>query len=87
MHAFLHELIPIRGRMTVNGVVSYASQEPWIFPATVRENILFGEQYDLDKYSEVIRVCGLLHDMDMFERGDQTMVGERGLKLSGGQKV
>lgn len=40
--------------MVVNGTISYASQESWMFPATVRENILFGLPYDDQKYKEVM---------------------------------
>lgn len=36
------------------GSIAYACQESWLFPGTVRENILFGLPYDIQKYKEVI---------------------------------
>lgn len=38
---------------------AYVSQESWIQFASVRENILFGLQYDSEKYSAVVRSCAL----------------------------
>lgn len=35
----------------------------------------------------VIFQCGLMRDLELFDAGDQTEVGEKGLTLSGGQKV
>lgn len=80
--------LPLReGEMTVNGTLSYACQESWLFPATVRENILFGLDYDSVKYKEVCRVCSLYPDFKQFPYGDQSLVGERGVSLSGGQRA
>jgi ABC-type multidrug transport system fused ATPase/permease subunit len=42
-----------------NGRVFYVSQEPWIFSATLRQNILFGQKYDEKKFNEIIRICEL----------------------------
>lgn len=39
------------------------------------------------RYNEVVKVCALLRDFDQFPFGDQTIVGERGTSLSGGQKA
>jgi ATP-binding cassette subfamily C (CFTR/MRP) protein 4 len=41
----------------------------------------------LEKYQKVIKVCALEHDVLLFPYGDQTLVGERGVMLSGGQKA
>lgn len=49
----LGELQPSQGQVIVNGSMSYASQEPWIFAGSVRQNILFGQDYDRRKYNTV----------------------------------
>ncbi|XP_057321788.1 ATP-binding cassette sub-family C member 4-like [Microplitis mediator] len=67
--------------------VSYASQSPWLFSGTVRENILFGLDYNDKRYQEVTRVCSLLRDFKQLPDGDLTTVGERGASLSGGQRA
>ncbi|XP_035718149.1 multidrug resistance-associated protein 4-like isoform X2 [Vespa mandarinia] len=66
---------------------SYASQEPWLFGGTIKENILFGELYDNKRYTDVTRVCALNKDFQQLPQGDMTTVGERGIMLSGGQKA
>lgn len=87
IQAILGELKINSGTIDVNGVVSYASQEPWLFSGTVRSNILFGEPMDKERYNKVVRKCALERDFALFPHGDKTIVGERGVSLSGGQKA
>lgn len=87
LQAILRELPLDSGSINVNGSISYASQEPWVFAASVRQNILFGEEYDRDRYNAVIRTCALDKDFEQFKNGDLTIVGERGASISGGQKA
>ena len=47
------------GSVEVNGRVSYASQDPWVFSDTVRENILFGRPYKELWYHAVLVACAL----------------------------
>jgi ABC-type bacteriocin/lantibiotic exporter with double-glycine peptidase domain len=54
---------------------------------SIKDNIIFGEPYDLARYRAVIRACGLETDLTLFEHGDQTEIGEKGITLSGGQKA
>ncbi|KAF8310655.1 ATP-binding cassette transporter [Clavulina sp. PMI_390] len=70
-----------------NGGVSYCAQEPWILNETIKENILFGRAYDEERYRQVLYQCALERDLELFDAGDETEVGERGLTLSGGQKA
>ena len=73
--------------ITYNGTVVYVPQIAWIFSGTIRENILFGEQYEEWKYNRVIEACALTEDIEKFPDRDQTIVGERGVVLSGGQRA
>lgn len=72
--------------MNVFGSVAYVSQASWIQSGTIRDNILFGKPMDKTKYEEAIRVSALDKDIDSFDYGDLTEIGQRGLNLSGGQK-
>ncbi|CAG9814465.1 unnamed protein product [Phaedon cochleariae] len=87
LQTLLGELEVVSGTIEVNGTVAYASQEPWVFAATVRQNIIFGSDYDKKRYNDVIRACALEKDFSQFPNGDQTIVGDRGASLSGGQKA
>ncbi|KAH8104851.1 hypothetical protein BXZ70DRAFT_1049036 [Cristinia sonorae] len=69
------------------GGIAYASQESWVQNKTIRDNILFESEYDSVRYDKVIEQCGLSRDIELFEAGDLTEVGEKGLTLSGGQKA
>lgn len=75
------------GSVNVDGSVSYAPQDPWIFSGTIRDNILAGEKLDQEWYTKVVDACSLTTDIDMFPEGDQTSVGEKGMVMSGGQKA
>ena len=71
----------------INGDIGYASQIPWIQNDTIRNNILFFNEYDKVKYDEILEKCQLNYDLDNFEGKDLTEIGEKGVNLSGGQKV
>ncbi|XP_067014167.2 probable multidrug resistance-associated protein lethal(2)03659 [Anabrus simplex] len=87
LHVILGELPLQSGSLEVNGKVSYASQEPWMFAGSVRQNILFGQPFDKERYNQVIKVCALKRDFQLLPYGDRTIVGERGISLSGGQRA
>ncbi|KAJ4481119.1 P-loop containing nucleoside triphosphate hydrolase protein [Lentinula aciculospora] len=70
-----------------DGGVAYATQESWVQNETIKNNILFASEYNETRYKEVIYACGLEPDLELFDAGDNTEVGEKGLTLSGGQKA
>ena len=71
----------------LRSTVSYAAQTPWLEHLSIRENILFGSPFEVERYWEVIECCALGPDLAMLEDGDATEIGERGINLSGGQKA
>ena len=85
--SILKEVPTTTGHLLFRGSLAYVEQEPVIFSGSVRENILFGRAYDEGWYSEVLRACNITEDLQQFGHGDQTIVGDRGVTLSGGQKV
>ncbi|EFA03656.1 probable multidrug resistance-associated protein lethal(2)03659 [Tribolium castaneum] len=87
LQAILREIDLSKGELVVSGSVSYAAQEPWIFSSSIRQNILFGEKMNFERYKEVVKVCALEKDFNLFPYGDRTIVGEKGVMLSGGQKA
>ncbi|PSK37573.1 hypothetical protein C7M61_003279 [Candidozyma pseudohaemuli] len=85
--AILGELQPIDSKITRNGLVAYVGQDPSIFSGTLRENVLFGLQYDEPVYKAVLTACQLDEDISRFPENDLVLVGEKGINLSGGQKA
>ena len=73
--------------MASGSSLSYAAQTPFILSSTVRENILFGSEYDADRYEKVLDACCLRQDLAQWLAGDLTEIGERGVTCSGGQKA
>ena len=53
------ELSLTSGGIQCRGRLAYVAQEPWIFSASIRQNILFSEEYDEQKYCQTIDVCQL----------------------------
>ena len=84
----LKEICMLDGSIAKKGKFAFAGEDPWIVSGTIRENILMGLDYDEEWYNKVINSCSLARDLDFFnEYRDQTMIGDRGITLSGGQKA
>lgn len=87
LSAILGEMRMIKGEISKHGSVAYVPQAPWILSGTVRDNILFGNEYDGDRYTEVLAACALDMDICYMRGGDLAMIGEKGFNLSGGQRA
>ncbi|KAJ8669835.1 hypothetical protein QAD02_001094, partial [Eretmocerus hayati] len=85
LHAILGELTLTKGNSSFHGTISYAPQEAWIFASSFRQNILFGRPMDAIRYERVIDICQLRQDLNQLPRGDATLLGDKGINLSGGQ--
>ncbi|CAI2733366.1 unnamed protein product [Schistosoma spindalis] len=86
LHALLGDMENFNGRVNVKGTVAYVPQQPWIFNATLRDNILFHHSYEPIKYQQVLHACNLIPDLEILPNGDMTEIGDKGINLSGGQK-
>ncbi|XP_053354043.1 multidrug resistance-associated protein 4 isoform X1 [Clarias gariepinus] len=87
LSTILGELSPDKGVVKVTGNLTYASQQPWVYPGTIRSNILFGKELHPQRYENVLKACALKKDMELLPQGDMTVIGDRGATLSGGQKA
>ncbi len=73
----------------LRGAIGFVPQEPFLFSATLAQNIAFGARGDQeadDRVEQAAATARLDKDMADFPRGYDTMIGERGITLSGGQK-
>ena len=91
---------PGQGQITVHGVdlrqasvyalrslVAYVPQEPFLFSGTIRDNLRLGKEKATDQdMHQALRKADMMETVLGFQRGLDTMVGERGVILSGGQK-
>ena len=82
----LQEIYLRSGKYAVNGSVSYAAEQPWLVPDTVKNNIILGKEFHEEKYRKVLKSCNLFKDLEMLPKEDESVIGDRGVTLSGGQK-
>uniref|UniRef100_A0A8C6TI69 ATP-binding cassette sub-family C member 5 n=1 Tax=Neogobius melanostomus TaxID=47308 RepID=A0A8C6TI69_9GOBI len=84
--ALLGQMTLLEGNVAVSGGFAYVSQQAWILNHSLKENILFGNEFEPQKYNNILEVCCLLPDLAELPYGDMTEIGERGANLSGGQR-
>lgn len=89
----LSELI-LQHRQPTDGYVSFQSehlkmgvlsQQPYIFNATIKENVSMFEAVEDEKVIEVLAAVGLMEKINQLPQGIETYIGEGGEMLSGGQ--
>lgn len=85
--ALIGELELVSGSVAVVDSKAYVAQTPSIWGMTLRENVVFGQAYDAERYRSTLEACALDVDIASLPDGDQTRLGERGVTLSGGTKM
>lgn len=86
LKAILGEVPCLQGRVDVSTLnIAYCDQTPWHMNESIRSSIVAVSDYDEDWYTTVLRACSLEEDLRQLPRGDQTIVGSKGIALSGGQ--
>ena len=80
---------PLAASLRWPGIIAYVPQEPLLIDGTIRENITLGfslEEIDDDRVQEAIKVAQLTDFINQLPDGLDTRVGERGSRISGGQR-
>ena len=86
-HAFLGRLSHTGTVEVYTEVVGYAPQEPFVVSGTVAENIVMGRDYEEDLLEKAVRIASMDRDISLLSHGVDTIIGERGTTLSGGQQA
>ncbi|OAF68604.1 hypothetical protein A3Q56_03641 [Intoshia linei] len=86
IQSILGETLCNNGSIDIDGRISYCAQTAWLQNMSIRDNILFGSEYNSRRYKKIISACSLEPDFNALVDGDQTEIGEKGVNISGGQK-
>ncbi|MFN3455666.1 MAG: ABC transporter transmembrane domain-containing protein [Pseudobdellovibrio sp.] len=88
LHLLLNEIQPQQGDVKFNKTLqkAYVPQEAFIINASLKENITFGFNVKSEVLNEAIALSCLQNDIQLFPKGLETEIGERGVNLSGGQR-
>ena len=87
LSALLGSLERQSGSSAMVDSVTYCAQAPWVYNATVRDNVVFASSLDEARYARAVHACALDADLAQLPAGSDTEVGEKGVTLSGGQKA
>ncbi len=69
------------------GLIGYVTQESYLFHASIRDNLLYGNPQATQQEVEAAARAAYIHDRIVeFPEGYDTIVGERGYRLSGGER-
>lgn len=55
----LAELRITKGHLRIKGQIGYVPQHAWVFSGSVRQNIVFGQTFEEERYNKVIKACAL----------------------------
>ena len=76
-----HELESVRNHL------GFVSQDPFLFYGTIRDNVVYARSASDDELQNALDLAGATEFVSQMENTADTMVGDRGVKLSGGQKA
>ena len=87
LFSIMEETKMMGGNISTKGTIAYVEQEPYIYSASIKDNIIFGKNYKEDLFHKALEASQLLRDIEGFSKGIDTVIGERGINISGGQKA
>ncbi|KAF2427512.1 ABC transporter [Tothia fuscella] len=87
LRTILNEIKPTSGSVSITSpFVGYCAQTPWLPNGKVRDIIVGPNKFDEAFYRSVLETCALEEDFRNMPEDDLTLIGSRGIVLSGGQK-
>lgn len=87
LKCLLGELPGFEGNVDISSLgVAYCDQIPWLPNGSVRDLITCRLDFEEQWYRTVVKACALEEDMNQWAHGDQSIVGSKGISVSGGQK-
>ncbi len=57
--------------------IAFGGQKAWLMNTTLKENILFGRDFDSDTYEAILDACALRPDLEILPAGEDTEIGEK----------
>ena len=85
--ALLGEVPYMQGSVVLRSdKLGYCDQVPFLFNASIMENIIGFSSFDTVRYADVIQATMLVEDLRNLSAGDRTIIGTKGVSLSGGQR-
>jgi ABC-type transport system involved in cytochrome bd biosynthesis fused ATPase/permease subunit len=84
LHSIMEETKLVKGSLKVKGTIAYVEQEPFILPSSVKDNILLGRKLDEVLLDKALKASQLVKDIEQLACGVETVIGERGINISGG---
>lgn len=73
--------------MTRNGSVTMLTDKSWLMPNSIKENICVGKTFDNERLRQCIKMSQFEHDLGLMSDDIETVIGENGVSLSGGQRI
>jgi ATP-binding cassette subfamily B protein len=72
---------------SVRDKIGFVSQEPFLFYGSIKDNVIYNQSANDDELQTALELAGAWEFIQDLEDGLETMVGDRGAKLSGGQRA
>lgn len=72
---------------SVRDKIGFVSQEPFLFYGSLKDNVMYNQEATDEDLETALRLAGAWDFVDDLHNGIDTMVGDRGAKLSGGQRA
>lgn len=83
---FLIDDVPLKSIVNWRKKIGYLSQSFFILDDSIKNNIILNDESNEDRLIEIIKICQLTELISSKKEGLNTIIGERGSLLSGGEK-